>query len=102
MKLYHIPQSRSVRVRWMLEELGVPYETVQLSMTDGSLKTPEHLARHPHGAVPVLEDDGVTLIESAVARLGWLTSRLVLGQRASFIMRPSTNTWFSPKPRSQP
>jgi glutathione S-transferase len=65
MKLYHIPQSRSVRVKWMLEELGVPYDTVTLSMTDGSLKTPEHLARHPHGAVPVLEDGGVNLFESA-------------------------------------
>lgn len=65
MKLYHIAQSRSVRVRWLLEEMGVPYDVVLMSMTDGSLKTPEHLARHPHGAVPVLEDDGAVFFESA-------------------------------------
>jgi len=65
MKLYHAPQSRSVRPRWLLEELGVPYDVVQLSTTDGSTKTPEHMKRHPHGAVPVLEDDGLTMFESA-------------------------------------
>lgn len=65
MKLYHVPQSRSVRARWLLEELGLPYDVVQLSLKDGSAKTPEHLARHPHGAVPVLEDGKTTLFESA-------------------------------------
>ena len=65
MKLYHVPQSRSVRPRWLLEELGVPYETVTLSLSDGSVKTAEYLKTHPHGAVPALEDDGITMFESA-------------------------------------
>lgn len=65
MKLYHVPQSRSVRPRWLLEELGVPYETVTLSLSDGSLKTAEYLKTHPHGSVPALEDDGISMFESA-------------------------------------
>lgn len=64
MKLYHMPQSRSLRVRWMLEEIGVPYEIVQKSMHDGSLKTPEYLKLHPHGAVPTLQDGDLTIYES--------------------------------------
>jgi glutathione S-transferase len=65
MKLYHIPQSRSARPRWLLEELGAPYEVVALNMTDGSLKTPEYLKVNPHGTVPALEDGDVKMIESA-------------------------------------
>jgi glutathione S-transferase len=65
MKLYHVPQSRSGRPRWLLEELGVPYDLVTLGMTDGSLKTPEHLKVHPHGAVPALQDGDLTIFESA-------------------------------------
>ena len=40
-------------------------------------------------------------MSSNVAFLGRETSSVVLGQRASIIIRPSTNTWFCPKPRSQ-
>lgn len=65
MKLYHAPQSRSGRARWLLEELGVPYETVTMGLRDGSLKTAEYLKKHPHGAVPALEDDGLAMFESA-------------------------------------
>jgi glutathione S-transferase len=65
MKLYHSPQSRSVRARWMLEELGVPYDLVTLDISAGGTKTPEHMARHPHGAVPVLTDGNMNIFESA-------------------------------------
>lgn len=60
--LYHAPMSRSVRVRWLLEELEIPYalETRRL----GQLKTPEHLTIHPLGKVPAIVDDGVVLFES--------------------------------------
>jgi glutathione S-transferase len=65
MKLYHSAQSRSVRPRWLLEELGVPYDLVRLDMSKGEHKTAEYMKIHPHGAVPALVDGEVSLIESA-------------------------------------
>jgi glutathione S-transferase len=62
--LYHVPGSRSTRVLWMLEEIGVPYELTVMTREDR--KTAEHLSRHPLGRVPVVEfDDGRRLFESA-------------------------------------
>jgi glutathione S-transferase len=47
----------------MLEELGEPYELTTMTWEEG--KGPEHLARHPLGRVPVLEDGEGPLFESA-------------------------------------
>jgi len=52
------------RVQLVLEEKGIPYEPVLLSFSQGDHKKPEHLARHPHGKVPAIADDGVTVYES--------------------------------------
>lgn len=65
MKLYYFQQSRATRVRWMLEELGVPYELAPVDMMKGEHKRPEYLAVHPMGSLPALEDEGVNLFESA-------------------------------------
>lgn len=65
MKLYHSARSRSVRPRWLLEELGVPYDLVALDLGGGEHKKPEYLKIHPHGAVPALVDDKLALYESA-------------------------------------
>jgi glutathione S-transferase len=65
MKLYHSPRSRSVRPRWLLEELGVPYELVTLDLSKEEQKAPAYLKLHPHGAVPALTDGDVTIFESA-------------------------------------
>jgi glutathione S-transferase len=48
-----------------LEELGVPYELVRLDAATGATRTPEHLALHPLGHVPVLEDGDNRIYESA-------------------------------------
>jgi glutathione S-transferase len=64
MKLYHAPQTRSVRPRWLLEEMGVPYELVKLDMSKGEHKTPAYLKIHPHGALPALLDGDLAMIES--------------------------------------
>jgi len=63
-KLYYAPRTRSTRPRWLLEELGVPYELVRLDLGKGDHKKAEYLAIHPHGVVPALEDDGRVIIES--------------------------------------
>ena len=45
------------RVHLALEEKGIAYEPVLLSFDKGEHKTPEHLARSPHGKVPALEHE---------------------------------------------
>ncbi|MCK6555928.1 glutathione S-transferase family protein [Candidatus Binatia bacterium] len=65
MKLYHARQSRSIRPRWLLEEIGVPYELVTLDMSKQEHKAPDYLKIHPHGALPALVDGDLALIESA-------------------------------------
>lgn len=62
MKLYHSPRTRSLRVVWMLEEMGLAYELVSLPFP--ATTNPELLAVNPLGTVPVLLDGDVKLIES--------------------------------------
>ncbi len=64
MKLYYVPKTRATRPRWLLEELGVPYDLVRLTPGPGGTRGPEHLARNPLGHVPVLEDRGQYVFES--------------------------------------
>jgi glutathione S-transferase len=64
MKLYYVPKTRASRPRWVLEEVGVPYDLVRLEPGPGGTRGPEHLARHPLGHVPVLEDRGQYIFES--------------------------------------
>ena len=63
--LYHSPQSRSIRPRWLLEEIGAPYEVKTLSLPDGDQKKPDYLKLNPNGAVPTLVDGDLVLWESA-------------------------------------
>jgi glutathione S-transferase len=61
--VFYMPRTRATRVLWMLEEIGEPYEAVRLAREER--RSPEHLARHPLGRVPVIElDDGSYLFES--------------------------------------
>jgi glutathione S-transferase len=63
-RLYHREHAgRPIRVAWMLEELGESYEITM--MTREEAKAKEHRARHPLGRVPVLEDEGGFVFESA-------------------------------------
>ena len=63
--LYFVPQTRATRPRWVLEELGVPYELVQLDPAKGETKSDAYRAMHPLGHVPALKDGEQTLVESA-------------------------------------
>lgn len=53
---------RDLRVRWALEEAGLPYSEKLLAF--GEQNTPAHRAVQPFGQVPVYEEDGLTLFES--------------------------------------
>ncbi len=63
-KLYHAPMTRSVRIVWLLEELGLDYELVKLGFMTGDLQKPEYLAKSPLGKVPAIEDGEVRMFES--------------------------------------
>src|SRR5258708_501291 len=67
-KLYGIPQSRSSRCLWMLEELGAPYENVPVHFV-GDTRKPEFLRINPNGHIPALDDDGLVLFESLAINL---------------------------------
>ena len=64
MKLYGFPPTRTIRVLWMLRELDLDFEYVQVDPTKGEHHRPEFLAVNPTGKVPVLVDDNLVLSES--------------------------------------
>ncbi len=69
-KIYHVPHSRSVRVVWLMEELGEAYEVERLAYPpdEGFRK------RTGLGWVPAIDDDGIVMGES-IAILQYLTGR---------------------------
>jgi glutathione S-transferase len=63
--LYHAAPSRSSIVRWMLEELGEPYDLHVLSLAKGEQLAPGYLAVNPMGKVPALKHGNVVVTEAA-------------------------------------
>lgn len=75
LKLYYMPQTRATRVRWLLEELGLPYELQHIDLFAGDAEKPEYKKNiHPHGRVPAIEIDGHVMFESC-AICHWLTDQ---------------------------
>ncbi|ENW97089.1 glutathione S-transferase family protein [Acinetobacter sp. 2JN-4] len=62
LKLYTNSQSRGVVVDWLLIELGIECERIEVAF-ETEMKTPEYLKINPFGKVPVLVDDGVVIYE---------------------------------------
>ena len=63
--VHHLNNSRSQRVLWLLEELGLPYEVIRYERDAKTmLAPPSLLAIHPLGKSPVIVDGGVTVAES--------------------------------------
>jgi glutathione S-transferase len=67
---YTNPMSRGAIVRWMLEEVGQPYETVLLDYGT-TMKTPEYLAINPMGKVPAIKH-GETVVTEVAAICAYL------------------------------
>ena len=63
--LYHAAPSRSSIVRWMLEEIGEPYDIHHLSLSKGDNRAPDYLAVNPMGKVPALRHGDVVITEAA-------------------------------------
>ena len=62
--VHHLNNSRSQRVLWLLEELGVPYEIKRYQRMSNMLAPPQLRAIHPLGKSPVITDNGNTIAES--------------------------------------
>jgi glutathione S-transferase len=73
--VHHLNNSRSQRVLWLLEELGLPYEIKRYQRDAKTMLAPPELrAVHPLGKSPVIQDGAVTLAESG-AILEYLVER---------------------------
>jgi len=63
--VHHLENSRSQRVLWLLEELGLPYEVRRYERDKKTMLAPPELRRvHPLGKSPVIEDEGRTIAET--------------------------------------
>lgn len=93
--LHHCHETRSMRVLWLLEELGVPYHLVVHSF-DKSLRSEDYLSIHPVGRVPSIEMNGEVVWESG-AIIEVLCERFPergLGRLPGEIDRPDWLIWL--------
>src|SRR5262245_19892887 len=64
MKLYEFAPTRSIRVRWTLQELGIDFEAIPVDLLAGEHRSPAFLKLNPAGKLPVLVDGEMVLTES--------------------------------------
>lgn len=62
--VYHLPRSRSMRVLWLLEELGLPYEIDSLEYLPGNFGGADYTKIHPLNKVPAIKDGDMVMFES--------------------------------------
>ena len=63
-KIYGNFVSRTTRPLWLLEEMGTPYELIQVDLAKGEHKTPAYTALNPDQKIPTLVDGDLVLSES--------------------------------------
>jgi len=63
--VHHLENSRSQRILWLLEELGLPYEVRRYERNPKTMLAPPELRRvHPLGKSPIIEDEGTVIAET--------------------------------------
>jgi glutathione S-transferase len=85
-------QSRTLRVLWMAEELGLDFVHDPIGWDDPRLKSPEFLRLNPAGAIPTLEDDGFALAESLAINL-YLAKRYGFGRLYPETLEGEAQAW---------
>ena len=91
--VHHLNNSRSQRVLWLLEELGLPYEIQKYQRDPKTMLAPPSLMKvHPLGKSPVITDDGTTVAESG-AIVEYLVERYGDGRLAPAIGTPERLRW---------
>ncbi|MGP4971496.1 glutathione S-transferase family protein [Psychrobacter aquimaris] len=86
-RLHHLNQSRSLRILWLVEELGVPYEIISHQRDADTHLAPDSLkAIHPLGKSPVIEMDGQLYAESGAI------TELLIERFAPEHLRPATDS----------
>ncbi len=102
--VHHLNNSRSQRVLWLLEELGLPYEIVRYQRDPKTMLAPKSLREiHPLGKSPVLVDGDITLAESGaiveylLERYGRADSNPRRGQRKPVATPTSCTTRKGPR-----
>lgn len=85
--LHHLNKSRSHRVLWLLEELGLPYTLTQHTRDPRTMRAPKAMRDlHPLGKAPILVVDGVVLAETGAIL------EYVLDTLADGALRPAPGT----------
>jgi glutathione S-transferase len=64
-RVHHLKISRSTRIIWLMEELGLPYELIHHTRGADFRSPPSLYAVHPLGKAPAVEVDGRTMVESS-------------------------------------
>lgn len=70
--IHHFAGSRSERVVWLCEDLGLDYRLYHCKRPFELAAPAQYKALHPAGAAPIIEDDGIGLAESGAIMPGWI------------------------------
>ncbi|MCC2656742.1 MAG: glutathione S-transferase [Panacagrimonas sp.] len=82
LRVHHLSNSRSQRILWLMEELGLEYELVKHMRDPVTVRSPPSLFEvHPLGKGPTIEHDGKALTESG-AIIDYVTRRIAGGRLA--------------------
>jgi glutathione S-transferase len=89
-KVHHLENSRSQRVLWLLEELGLPYEVIRYARDPQTMLAPPSLRTvHPLGKSPVIEDEDAAGRPRVLAETGAIVEYLV--EKAEGRLGPPAN-----------
>jgi glutathione S-transferase len=92
-ELWHCPDTRSFRVLWALEELGLPYE-LHLLPFPPRVRAPEYLQINPLGTVPAMRD-GETFMTESAAILQYLAARHGANDLLVPVNEPAYGAWLN-------